>query len=67
MCPCPFCTALLILLSPLFLLKGPRKWVKAKIKRHHHACETCQEAEHTENARSHTKCTCTHCTKKGKK
>lgn len=67
MCPCPFCTALLILLSPLLLFKGLREWVKGKIKHHHRECDRCQEAEHTAHTSSHAKCTCTHCQKKGKK
>lgn len=67
MCPCPFCAALLVLLSALLLLKGPRKWVQKKINRHHHDCEKCQEAEHIAHMHSHTKCTCAHCIKKGKK
>ena len=66
MCPCPFCASIAILLSPLFLFKGPRKWLKAKILRHHKHCETCQQAEHNHCQAEHIKCTCEHCKHKRK-
>ena len=67
MCPCPFCATVAILLCPLLLFKGTRKWLKAKIKRHHSACEVCQKAEHEQNMSHHTPCHCKACQKKSKK
>ena len=67
MCPCPFCTTVAILLCPLLLFKRTRKWLKAKIKRHHSACDVCQKAEHEQNMSHHTPCHCNACQKKQKK
>jgi len=61
MCPCPFCTAIAILLCPLLLFKGTRKWLKAKIKHHHSGCEVCQQAEHEQHLHDHTPCHCNAC------
>ena len=65
MCPCPFCTTIAILLCPLLLFKGSRKWLKSKIKRHHGSCETCQKAEHRQHLADHTPCHCNACQAKG--
>ena len=70
MCPCPFCSGILILLSPLLLFKKPRAWLRKKIKGHHTHCDTCQQAEHAHCQEAHIKCTCEHCRhhqKKGEK
>ena len=61
MCPCPFCTGVLLLLSPLLLFKKPRLWLKNKIKRHHKQCATCQSAEHDRCQLEHVPCTCEKC------
>ena len=61
MCPCPFCSGVLLLLSPLLLFKGPREWLKRKIKKHHKHCDTCQHAEHERCQEEHIKCTCENC------
>ena len=66
MCPCPFCTGVLLLLSPLLLFKKPRKWLKSKIQRHHKHCETCQQAEHIRCREEHIPCTCERCHHKSK-
>ena len=66
MCPCPFCTGVLLLLCPLLLFKKTRTWLKNKIKRHHKSCETCQHAEHEHCKAEHIKCTCEKCKKKNK-
>ena len=67
MCPCPFCSGILLLLSPLLLFKGPRAWLKKKISKHHKHCETCQNAEHMHCQEEHIKCTCEKCKHKRKK
>ena len=61
MCPCPICTSIALLLSPLLLFKGPRKWLKSKILKHHKHCKTCQDAEHEHCKAEHIKCTCEQC------
>ncbi len=66
MCPCPFCCSIAILLSPLLLFKGPRQWLKNKLKRHHKNCSTCQSAEHHHCHTSHIQCTCEKCKRKRK-
>lgn len=63
MCPCPFCTAILILLSPLLLMKKTRSWLKNKIMHHHRDCQVCQQAEHNEHMKDHTPCHCVACEK----
>lgn len=66
MCPCPFCTGVLLLLSPLLLFKKPRAWLKRKIRLHHKSCETCQTAEHERCKTEHIPCTCEKCKHKRK-
>lgn len=63
MCPCPFCTAVLILLAPLLLFKKSRNWLKSKIMGHHKACQVCQQAEHDGHMKDHTPCHCVACEK----
>lgn len=64
MCPCPFCTALAILLTPILFWKKGRKWLNAKIKKHHKNCDVCQKAEHEAHQKNHTPCTCKACHQK---
>ena len=64
MCPCPICTSIVILLCPLLLFKGTRTWLKSKIKKHHCACDVCQQAEHEQHRANHTPCSCRQCQKK---
>ena len=66
MCPCPFCTGILLLLSPMLLFKAPRKWLKGRILRHHKSCATCQQAEHEHCQIEHIPCTCERCKYKTK-
>lgn len=61
MCPCPFCTAVVILLAPLLLFKKSRVWLKNKVMCHHQSCEVCQHAEHMKD---HTPCHCAACAHK---
>jgi len=61
MCPCPFCASILIFLCPLLLFPKTRKWLKSKIKKHHCACDVCQQAEHEQHMQDHTPCHCVHC------
>ncbi len=63
MCPCPICTAILIILSPLLILKKSRNWLKNKIMGHHKACQVCQQAEHEVHMKDHTPCHCVACEK----
>lgn len=61
MCPCPFCTAIAILLAPLLFFKPTRAWLKKKIKKHHGSCDVCQQAEHEMHLKEHTSCSCRMC------
>ncbi len=61
MCPCPFCTAIAILLAPLLFFKPTRAWLKKKIKKHHGSCDVCQQAEHEMHLKEHTVCHCNAC------
>lgn len=61
MCPCPFCTLIAIILSPLLFWKKGRKWLQSKLKKHHKNCEVCQQAEHELHQRDHTPCSCRAC------
>ncbi len=61
MCPCPFCTAIAILLAPLLFFKSTRAWLKKKIKKHHGSCDVCQQAEHETHLKAHTVCHCNAC------
>ena len=66
MCPCPFCTGLLILLCPFLLFKRSRNWLKNKVLKHHTGCCRCQHAEHESHQKDRTPCTCNSCCKKNK-
>lgn len=63
MCPCPICTAILIVLSPLLILKKSRNWLKSKIMGHHKVCQVCQQAEHEVHMIEQTPCHCMACEK----
>ncbi len=67
MCPCPFCTAIALILAPLLLFKPTRTWLKKKVKRHHCHCDTCQQAEHQAHVADKTPCTCVACKANKKK
>lgn len=66
MCPCPFCATVAVLLMPLLFWKKARKWLSAKIKKHHDNCDVCQKAEHQASLKNKTTCHCKACRAKKK-